>query len=101
MQIRRRSHDVATSGNDDNSTLSISNLLKFSSSRSVGWYAQYVSEGKSVFSEDEARVVFGNVALLTNYNKALLKDLRGRVQVPKMFIFAFMFVFSLCVQKKT
>ena len=41
---------------------------------------QYVSEGKSVFTEDEARVVFGNVALLTNYNKALLKDLRARIQ---------------------
>lgn len=48
--------------------------------------AQYVSEGKSVFSEDEARVVFGNVALLTNYNKALLKDLRARIQVTLGFV---------------
>lgn len=33
-----------------------------------------------MFTEEESRVVFGNVALLTNYNKALLKDLRARVQ---------------------
>jgi hypothetical protein len=40
---------------------------------------QYVNEGKTVFTEEESRVVFGNVPLLTNYNKALLKDMRARV----------------------
>jgi hypothetical protein len=40
---------------------------------------QYITPAKSVMSDDDARVVFANLASLTSFNKTLLKDLRGRL----------------------
>jgi hypothetical protein len=40
---------------------------------------QYIAQCKSVLSDDEARVVFGNIATITTFNKTLLKDLRVRL----------------------
>jgi hypothetical protein len=40
---------------------------------------QYIAQCKPVLSDDEVRVVFGNIATITNFNKTLLKDLRVRL----------------------